>query len=305
MKTISRNLTLGLGAAALCASALPAFAGAFTEPGITAGSPAGFNPPPGLYFANLANYGVAQGASPTGTTSVGIEVPAFTWVPGWNFLGATYSASVAFPFVEIGVHNTTYLRGAFNPDIEPIKLSWNLGNGFAISFAEDIYIPIKSEVTQSSVPAAVTSGAAFEQRVAISYIANDWVISANNIIGITTKDSGGVNDPDYYNLDAMVAHTFGKWMLGVVGYGSWDIQQTPLNTTAFGGFDPGEAIGFGGLLGYNFGPVDIQIRLTHQFITHGMDPGLPKEDTRVWTNIVIPIWNPTPPAPARPVVAKY
>ena len=100
--TTSKLLGLGLGATALCASALPAFAGAFTEPGITTGAAAGFNPPPGLYFANLANYGVAQGASPTGTTSVGIEVPVFTWVPGWNFLGATYSANVAFPFVEIG-----------------------------------------------------------------------------------------------------------------------------------------------------------------------------------------------------------
>jgi hypothetical protein len=277
---------------------LPAAAISWTQPGATMGVPAGTVPPAGLYFANGANYGVSS-VSPT--EAIGVEVPAFIWSPGWNFLGASYAASVAGIFAEVGVHDANYIRGPFNPVINPITLSWNLGNGLFVSVGEAIYLPIKSDVVFSSGGAnPVTSGAAFEQRAAISYIGNDWIVSANAIFGITTNDVAGIKEPDYINLDATVAHTFGNWRLGVVGYGAWDIQDTPL-TIANGG--RGEAIGFGGLLGYNFGPVNLTLELTHQFVTEGFT-NYGKEDTRAWTSIVIPIWTPTAPAP-RPLVAKY
>lgn len=297
--TTNKLLGLGLGAAALVATALPASAASFTQPGGTMGAPAGANPPPGLYFANAANYGIGGTAGGTGPSeAVGIEVPIFIWSTGWNFLGASYAASVAFPFVDIGVHNTNYLRGAFNPYINPITLSWNLGNGLFVSFGEGIYIPIASDVVIAS--GGTTSPASFEQRAAISYIANDWIISANVIAGIVTKDSAGVQGADYLNVDWTIAHTFGKWELGVVGYGAWDLNTTPINFAA----GRGEAIGVGGLLGYNFGPVNLTLEATHEFVSRGAT-NYGYHDTRVWTSIVIPIWNPTPAAPPRPVVAKY
>jgi hypothetical protein len=309
--TTTKLLGLGLGAAALCASALPAAAASFTQPGATTGSAAGFNPPPGLYFANVANYGIGQelpGKFPPGdSTAVGVEVPIFIWVPGWNFLGATYSANVAFPLVEVGVKSPghaadLYLRAPFNPAITPVDLSWSFGNGFAISFAETIYIPIQSDTTVNTSAAAVTSPAAFEQRVAISYIGNDWIASANGIFGIVTKDGAGIQQQDYVNVDLTLAHTFGKWTVGAIGYYAADINAPVGSTAAI--FGKNEEFGLGGLLGYNFGPVDISFRLTHEFVTKG-DSNYGIHDTRVWTSVVIPIWNPTPPAPPRPLVAKY
>jgi hypothetical protein len=301
MKTTSTKLlALGVGAAALCASALPAMATTYTEPGITCGAPAGFNPPPGLYFINLDSYGIGQtaagGLGPS--EELGVGVAAFAWVPGWNFLGATYAASVALIGVEVGLHNTTFLRSPFNPDVNPIQLSWNFGNGFGISFGEHIYIPVREENNGSASPAGVTSAASFEQRVAVSYIGNDWVLSANGIIGIVTKDSAGGQSPDYANLDLTIAHTFGKWELGVVAYGSWDIQTTAENAAV----GRGATYGAGGLLGYNFGPVDLTLKLTDAFYNAGAF-AFPKNDVRFWTTIVIPIWNPAPPP--RPVIAKY
>jgi hypothetical protein len=305
---------------------LPATAGTFTQPGATTGVPAGFVPPPGLYFGNAANYGIGQNLTAlpnTGdTTAVGVEVPFFIWSPGWNFLGAQYAASVAFPFVDVavrqpghgagnagpvagGVNADLYLRAPFNPAINPFTFSWNLGNGLAVSFGEVIYIPINTEVTIDSGGGTVTSAAAFEQRVAVSYIGNDWIASANTTFGIVTKDAAGVSGPDYINVDLTLAHNFGKWTVGVIGYGTFDINQTPVNTTAAGGFSPNEEIGFGGLLGYNFGPVDLTLRLTHEFVTKGVDSNYGRYDTRVWTTLVIPIWNPTPPPPVKPVIAKY
>jgi hypothetical protein len=302
MKTISNKLiAMGIGAAALVATALPAAASSFTQPGATMGAPAGANPPPGLYFINAANYGVS-GVSPT--ESVGVEVPIFVWSTGWNFLGASYAASVAFPFVEVGIHNVTYLRGVFNPAITPIDLSWNLGNGLFVSFAETIYVPIASDTNGTNSPAGVVSGASFEQRVAISYIGNDWIASANGIFGIVTNDGDGTRGADYANVDLTLAHVFGKWTFGAVGYGAWDLNGG-LGTVGFDNSAAGRAVdvGAGGMLGYNFGPVDLTIKATHEFITHG-NSAYGKDDTRIWTTIVIPIWNPAPPAP-RPIIAKY
>ncbi|MGP0057982.1 MAG: hypothetical protein ACLPID_01645 [Beijerinckiaceae bacterium] len=312
MKTTSTKLlALGVGAAALCASALPAMAATYTEPGITCGAPAGFNPPPGLYFINLDSYGIGQlpGAGALGPSEqVGVGVAAFAWVPGWNFLGASYAASVALVGVEVGIKGTNYLRSPYNPDVNPITLSWNLGNGVGISFGEHIYIPVDEQINGSNSPAGVTSAASFEQRIAISYIGNDWVLSANGIIGIVTKDSAGVQGTDYANLDLTIARTFGKWELGVVAFGAWDINGGPgttlQNMVQPNNGNPGKDVqyGAGGLLGYNFGPVDLTLKLTDQFYTRG-DSGFPKNDVRFWTTIVIPIWNPAPPP--RPVIAKY
>jgi hypothetical protein len=327
MISTCRLLGMGLGAAALCATALPAAAFSFTQPGATTGSPNGFNAPPGLYFGNAANYGIGQNftsAPDVGQTSaVGVEVPFFIYSPGWNFLGPniSYAASISGVFVDVGVrvpghgagnlgpvipgvNADVYERGVFNPLLNPLALSWNIGNGFAISFAEFIYVPIDSEVAFSSGN-GITSGASFEQRASISYIGNDWIASANFIVGLVTANSVGVQDPDYLNVDLTLAHEFGKWQIGVVGYGAWDIQQVALNTDAFGNFRGNEEIGFGGVLGYNFGVVNMQLKLTHEFITNGIDSNYGRHDTRIWSVFVIPIWNPTPPPPPHPVVAKY
>jgi hypothetical protein len=309
MKFATNNiLGLCLGAAALCVTALPAAAASFTQPGGTMGAPAGANPPPGLYFANALNYGIGRGlpgASFDDSTAVGVEVPIFIWVPGWNFLGATYAAAVAAPLVDVGIRSPghladTYLRGVFNPDVNPITLSWNLGNGFFVSFGEHIYIPINSEVVVASSAAGVVSSAAsFEQRVAVSYIANDWVLSANGIFGIVTNDGVGIKGPDYANVDWTIAHNFGKWQIGAVGYGAWDLETTPINFAV----GKAAAVAVGGLVGYNFGVVNLQLMATHQVVTHG-DTNYGREDTRVWSTLVIPIWNPPAPTP-QPLVAKY
>jgi hypothetical protein len=328
MKSTCKLLGLGFGAVALCATALPAAAASFTQPGATTGSPNGFNAPPGFYFGNAANYGIGQNLTVLPdvgqTTAVGVEAPFFIWSPGWNFLGPniSYAASITGVFVDVGVrvpghgagnlgpviggvNADLYLRSPFNPLINPLALSWNIGNGFAASFAEFIYIPINAETTIDSAGGTVRSPASFEQRVAVSYIGNDWIASANAIFGLVTTNALGVSGPDYLNVDLTLGHTFGHWSIGVVGYGAWDINQTPINTNVFGGFSPNEEIGFGGYLGYDFGVVNMQLKLTHEFITNGVDSNYGRHDTRIWSVFVIPIWNPPPPAPPHPVIAKY
>jgi hypothetical protein len=61
----------------------------------------------------------------------------FLWYPGWSFLGATYSAFAAFPFLAVSVENVlaagfrgVSFSGVHNSFIAPLRLQWNLGNGF-------------------------------------------------------------------------------------------------------------------------------------------------------------------------------
>lgn len=292
--TTARVSAVCLGVATLCGSGLPASAISFTQPGGTMGSALGTASATGLYFNNYANYGIANDTAINRTQEIGFEQPGFQWSSGYKFLGASYSASVYGVFEDIGTHGTSYLRGVFNPEIIPLALSWDLGNNIFVSFQENIYAPVTSDVANF--------GAGFEQVVSISYTGNDWVLSANNIFGINTSGSG-VKEPDYYNLDLTVAHNFGPWQLGAVGYGSFDLETTALNTAALGG--RGTAIGLGGLLGYTFSNnIAMSLMATHQVVTHGVTEYL-KDDTRVWTSLTIPIWTPPAAPTPKPVVAKY
>src|SRR5271168_1565390 len=120
----NKLLAVSLAAAALSATALPAVAASWTQPGATMGVPLGVAPPPGLYFIGDVNYGVGSGSP---SISSGTAVESFLWVPGWHFLGATYAAAFTVLEPEVGVNHQNYIRGVFNPEIIPISLSWNLG----------------------------------------------------------------------------------------------------------------------------------------------------------------------------------
>jgi hypothetical protein len=286
-----RSIILGL--VALCAAASPAASISWTPPGVTMGIPAGAVPSPGLYFGDLAHYGT----SPTKTVSS--DVPFFIWSPGWHFLGATYAASVVFPLIEIGLTGSTkkYFDAPFNPLIIPMTLSWNLGEGFFVSVSEGGYVPVNTATAFST--SGVTSGAAFETRSAISYLHNDWILSANSILGLTTADAVGLRQADYLNVDWTAAHTFGKWELGAVGYGAWDIETTAANKAT----GRGRLVGVGGLVGYNFGVLTLTLEATHA-VVQGGNTNYGKDDTRVWSSLVIPIWTPTPPAGQGSVSAR-
>jgi Putative MetA-pathway of phenol degradation len=298
MRITNNFLCLGFSAAALCAAALPAAGASWTQAGATTGSPAGFLPPPGLYFVGAVNYGVGKQDArdlPDGSglaDASGIASQGFLWVPGWSFLGAKYAMSVTAIEIESGFHNSFYKRGFYNPVVSPINLSWDLGHGFGFSVGEGIYLPLTG--TDEHNP-----GAGFEQHFNLSYVANDWVASINGWYTLSVADAGGFSEPDTLNIDYTLAHNFGKWQLGIVGYTSWDTTLTSANRA----LGKGEDIGIGGLVGYDFGPVNLQLKATHELVSHG-DSQYEAEDTRVWVTLVIPVWTPTP-APTKALVAKY
>jgi hypothetical protein len=127
--------------------------------GATIGLPLGATPPPGLYtgletaYLSYPNSGMNghatgnQGAVPL--PAIAQAVPLL-WVPGWNWFGANYSASVVQAFYTFTACGTGCSGGApitgggfvyTNTFIQPINLSWNLGGGWFVATAFSVTVP--------------------------------------------------------------------------------------------------------------------------------------------------------------------
>ena len=255
--TRMRNLVLGslaalaIGGAASSASAMET--GTFQNRlnGATIGLPLGALPPPGLYTgletAYLGTVG-SSGAS-TGNAAGGAHLflPAIAqavpllWVPGWNFLGASYGMSAVVAFYNanncgtapcmLGNGPNTIVGGSYvfaNPTWNPISLSWNLGGGWFVSAGFNFMAPIGTHTTGTTNPDYWT----LEPTFAVAYLANSWNLAANFFYDINTASQGHccavapITSGDALYIDFHALYKFGKWSVGPVGY--TEIQTTSI-----------------------------------------------------------------------------
>ena len=292
---MTRTFTLAAaGVLSFCAMISTALAGSVTQPGETVGLATGAPLPEGLYFVNTADWG-CRDTNPN-TTCVGVDIPVVAWATPWTPLGARLQLLLATPVIEVGVHNANYQASVYNP-LLAAQLAWDLGNGWGVSYLLGAYFEVGGQLAWDST--------SLNQRFAVSYTGNGWNLTANLIWGIqfdhvSTKPQispcpvplgfNGCN-PDFLNLDLTASKKFGKWELGVVAFGSTDLNR-PIPTYA-----KQSQFAVGGLVGYDFGPVILQGYLT----TDVAETNYGGHDTRGWARIIIPIWN--PPA-ASPVIGK-
>jgi hypothetical protein len=154
----------------------------------------------------------------------------------------------------------------------------------------------------------------FEPSIAFSYLGNNWVASANFFYDINTKSQGvccsqqsTITSGNYIYGDLTALYKLGKWSFGPVGY--FEYQTT--NDTGSGCSVPNPANGgpmcgrvqkaaAGALVGYNFGPVDMQVWFTDSFV--GRDSPVGTGSLDVWMRLGFKIWGPE--EPARPLVSK-
>jgi len=306
--------------------------------GATIGLPLGAAPPPGLYTGlETAYLGMLSGSSNNGA-SVGNQcattaatgrncavLPAVAqavpllWVPGWNFLGASYSASIVqafYVFTTCGTNanggcgtGNPITGGGFvytNTFFQPIALSWNVGGGWFIGAAFAFTPPDGTRANGGFTPNP--DYWTFEPALAFSYLGNNWVASANFFYDINTKSQGvccaatQITSGNALYGDLTAVYKIGKWSIGPVGY--FEVQTT--NDT--GGCTPAPGVSLcgryqtaaaGGLIGYDFGPVDLQVWVTDQFVGQNTPAGVGSID--VWTRIGFKIWGPEAP---KPLVAK-
>ncbi len=300
--------------------------------GATIGLPLGAAPPPGLYTGlETAYLGVVAGSSTNGhaTGNQGtLVLPAIAqavpllWVPGWNFLGATYSASVVQAFYNFEACGATGCGGASpiiaggfvytNTFIEPIALSWNVGGGWFIGAAFAFTPPDGTRQSATSPGGANTPNPdywTFEPSLAFSYLGNNWVASANFFYDINTKSDGvccagnsSITSGNALYGDLTAVYKIGKWSVGPVGYfevqttnDTGTCQVTP-TTNICGRYQTAAA---GGLVGYDFGPVDLQVWVTDSFVGNNAPQG--PSGLNVWSRIGFKIWGFEAP---KPLVSK-
>ena len=313
--------------------------------GATIGLPLGAAPPPGIYtgletaYLGMLNGGgnggrtVGSWCIPTGGVpghgcanlpAVAQAVPLL-WVPNWgSWWGATYSASVVQAFYMFstcgGLGSNGFCSGASpitsggfvytNTFWQPINLSWKLGGGWFISTAFSFTSPNGTRQAGTPNPDYWT----FEPSLAISYLGNNWVASANMFYDINTKSQGvcchqdsTITSGNVFYADLTALYKVGKWSIGPVGYVE---AQTTADTgsgcstiNVVTGVAPCGRVGkaaAGGLVGYDFGPVDLQVWVTDQFWAQDSPVGPGNLD--VWMRLGFKLWGFE--APVAPLVSK-
>lgn len=299
-----RSVAAALATLALVPTALarePGIAPQF-PPGQTLGLANAVSPPPGLYLMNRVAWFDAQLRDDNGR-AMGQKVTArseaiqITWVPGWTLLGASTKAFVNIPFVDQTVKRTApaagrvgtfHSSGMADPKVQPLDLSWNLGDGWHAGAGLGAYLPIGTW----SPNAAMNIGQNFwtvEPGVSLTYLKDGWNASLH-----TVYDINGENHANHYRsgdqvfVNATLTRNVAGWDIGPVGYYQKQVTEdrneggrdTFRGTTA----SPSEQVAAGLLASHTLGPAKVT-----GFVTHDIEARNTLGGTKFWLNVSLPL----------------
>jgi hypothetical protein len=248
---------------------------------------------PGIYFSDKAlvyqaiqvGAGAARLNGNAAPVTRVLDAVTVTAVPGWNFLGATYSASITQKFAgkRTGQPTNTSANGVGNTFLSPIQLAWNVGNGFYVQANAGVYIP---DGTTSGPTGLANVGApyyTFQPQVLVSYIKDGWAFTANLYDEINTKNTvTNATTGQIFHADFTATKTIGRFSFGPVAYFTEQItSDKPSAVTEF--LNQGRFANFavGGLLAYDFGPVKLSTWATDEVYAKGFggNPGAGRNTT--------------------------
>ncbi len=313
--------------------------------GSTAGLALGAPLPQGVYFINTTNFlersaSVANpalaGVGGTPKIDAAVVLPMAVWSTPWTVFGGRVEVVGTVPYLAVGTSpnsglgatgagTTSWSRDFYNP-AGMIGLAWDLGGGWSFSNFVGAFAPTTNFT--SNYTGLGGNYTTFVESANLAYNQGPWSASVNffyshsgtngsntpaTLLALGAPNNNGLRtQPDTAQIDFAVTHHINKWEIGLVGYGSTDLS-TPSGTrlvaalgtglgTPSGDFNAKQSqFALGGLIGYNFGPVIAQFSVTRD-IAQSNYSGY---DTRVWSRVIIPLWNPdTPAAPRRPLITK-
>ncbi len=333
MKFDSKALLAAAGLTALAFTPAYATEGGdqATHPGVFIGASAGV-PPPGIYMfnqvftyqANLVGPGTVNvlqnvlGKPPGEKTGVqaAVDVQGFLFVPGWTFLGATYDAVIAQPFVmqSLGSPINVQAAGMFNTYIAPVELSWKLGtSGFAIKTGLGIYLDDGATTSPATLNGPANPYYTFQPELIVSYLANGWNLTAAMYDEINTENRvTHYTTGNIFHADFTATKTIGKWTFGPVAYYVGQITDDTCNAGCLGStlLHPQryDTWAVGGLIGYDFGPASLSVWATQEVYAHakndaalaafGADPSMTTQGMTVFATLSYRLWAPEEPAKA-------
>ncbi|MGE7417382.1 transporter [Methylobacterium tarhaniae] len=269
------------------AGAGPAAAGSAAQPGQSVGLPVGAQIPHGLYLITAANFGVRDTAP--GVTPLNVNTVTLAWATPWNVLGGRVQLFAGAPYSAVAPQKGAWQSG-FGQPLLAGQLAWDLGGDVGFSYLLGGYFPSRTGFT--------TQAPSLTHRFALSYVGNDWNVTGHLFYGHFLGDRpppGVATYPDYMNLDLTATRKFGKWQVGAVAFASTDLP------TGVAGYRSQGQVAVGGLVGYNFGPVNLQAFVTRDVI----DRHYGGRDTRAWLRAVIPLYqDKQEAAPGRTLVTR-
>ena len=270
----SRRIAVAALALSSAWATTTAYAGSAAQPGQTVGLPVGAQLPVGLYFVNLSSFGVRSTLPNDSSTNV--NLPTFAWATPWDVAGARLQFFFTQPIAAASSRGAPYQSGV-GQQLLAAQLAWDLGSDVGVSYLFGGYLPIQTRF--------LTQSASLTHRFAASYTGQDWNLTANLLYGIflDTRAPSGTLYPDYLNLDLTMTRKFGKWQVGAVAYGSSDLP------TGIGSYRPQGQIAVGGLVGYNFGPVNLQAYLTRDVVERNYGG----REIRGWLRAIVPLYQDT------------
>ncbi|WP_160331177.1 SphA family protein [Bradyrhizobium macuxiense] len=296
-------------------------AAALQKPGVALGAAAAA-PPPGLYgFDQFFTYqgrlvgpGTPRDAdgSASGTIS-SAAAHGFVYVPGWTFLGASYDAVAVVPFATLSVgppvnFNSSGMHNSYFAN----ELSWKLGDsGFFIKAGLGLYAPTGTQQGANGLANVGNPWWTFQPEFVVSYLKDGWNLTANVFDEINTANSiTDYRSGDVLHAEFTATKTIGNWTIGPVAY--YVGQITGDRSSAFyhdtifvNRYDVWAA---GGLLGYNFGPVQVSLWGTQELsaTASGGTAGPPGIDTAavakgfsVFAQLNYRIWAPEEASPPK------
>ncbi|ACK83378.1 transporter [Methylorubrum extorquens] len=263
------RLGLALTATAWGLGGIAAHAGSAAQPGQTVGVPFGAPFPKGFYAVNLSSFGVRE-TSPLDSES-NINLPTLLWATPFSVLGGQVQFVFVAPIAASSVRGNPYNSGWGQPLLAG-QLAWDLGAGVGVSYLLGGYLPWDTRF--------LTQSPSLSHRFALTYAANDWAITGNLLYGhiLEPRSPNGVLYPDYLNLDLTVTKKFGKWQVGPVAFGSVDLATNVV------GYRQQGQIAVGGLVGYNFGFMNVQSYVTRDVAERNYGG----KETRGWLRIIVP-----------------
>lgn len=271
-------------------------------PGQTLGLANAVSPPPGLYLMNRVAWYDAQLRDDEGR-AMGQQVTArseaiqLTWVPGIKVLGADYKTFVNLPFVDQTVKRTApaagrvgtyHTSGIADPKVQPLDLSWNLGDGWYIGTGLGVYVPVGTYHTGADI----NIGQHFwtvEPGVAVTYLKDGWNASVHALYDVNSENKDNhYTSGDQMFVNATLTRNLDGWDVGPVGYYQKQVTEDRNNggTDTFRGTtaSPAEQVAAGLLASHALGPAKITA-----FVTHDIEARNTLGGDKFWLNVSLPL----------------
>lgn len=281
-----------LGALALAATSTAALAGSELTPGSTTGLPLAVPLPEGVYNVTIAAYVEQQQGGRN--EQVGILAPSWLiWSTPWTIAGGRITLDTVTGLIDANANGlpgvgSIHANGGQNTLVDA-NIRWNFG-AFNVGLFGGAWLP--NTTAAGLVDRDTTS---FQGALALAYMKDGWKAAANLFYGTGGKDNTAL-DPiygghyqyaDWFNYDLTFTKQIGRWELGVVANGSTDLQDATYITCTTANFKCKQSqLSVGGLVGYNFGVADLQVKLTRDVAeTNYVGP-----QTSIVSNLIIPLW---------------